>query len=330
MRLKTYSAPTMAKAMDQVRRDLGDDAIIVSTRSTGGGRGVSITAALEEANGIDEQIFQSWDAEPREPADRVSEIGEALAFHGIPTWLRERMMRAIGEIADEDADIALGGVIDATIPFQPLIETQQHAPLMFVGPPGAGKTIACAKAIFRARRAGRAVTAVTTDTRRAGAVEQLEAFTRILDVSLTVAEGAGALAAALEKANGSLAIIDTAGSNPLNEEEMQTLATLARAARSEPVLVLPAGGDNDESAEHARVFAAVGTRRLIASKLDLSRRYGAPLTAAAGAKLALAGVSISPEIADGFASINPVSLARLLLPGQTATLAAQQRKEDWP
>ena len=330
MRLKTFSAPTMAKAMDQVRRDLGEDAIIVSTRSGTGGRGVSITAALEEANGIDEEVFRNWESAAPQPPDRATEISDALTFHGIPTWLRDRMLRCIDEGCEHDAEIALGDAIDATISFQSLIESELRTPLMFVGPPGAGKTVACAKAIFRARRAGRAVTAITTDTRRAGAVEQLEAFTRILDVPLAVADAAGALTEMLQKANGNLVIIDTAGSNPLNERDMQQLATLVRAARSEPVLVLPAGGDSVESTEHARVFAAVGAKRLIATKLDLSRRYGAPLTAAAGARLALAGVSISPEIADGFATINPVSLARLLLPQETADLAAPQRKEEWP
>ncbi len=96
MRLKTFTAPTMAKAMDQVRRELGEDAIIVSTRSGTGGRGVSITAALEEANGIDEEVFRNWDCDaaaatrPRRRNQRRTDLprhpGLAARSHAALHW----------------------------------------------------------------------------------------------------------------------------------------------------------------------------------------------------------------------------------------------------
>ncbi|MGB8843020.1 MAG: GTP-binding protein, partial [Aliidongia sp.] len=47
MRLRTLIAPTMGQAMDMLRRELGDDAIIVSTEHTD--HGIKIVAALEES-----------------------------------------------------------------------------------------------------------------------------------------------------------------------------------------------------------------------------------------------------------------------------------------
>ena len=45
MRLKLYRAPAMAEAMARIRAELGNDALILSTRRVGDG--VEVTAALE-------------------------------------------------------------------------------------------------------------------------------------------------------------------------------------------------------------------------------------------------------------------------------------------
>ncbi len=50
MRLKSFTASTMAEAMEMVRQELGDDAIIVSTQRAGGVKGFRVTAALEPAD----------------------------------------------------------------------------------------------------------------------------------------------------------------------------------------------------------------------------------------------------------------------------------------
>ena len=48
MKMKTYIAPTMSEAMDQLRHELGENAILVSTQRLGAGAGVRLTAAIEE------------------------------------------------------------------------------------------------------------------------------------------------------------------------------------------------------------------------------------------------------------------------------------------
>ncbi len=330
MRLKTYSAPSMAKAMAQVREELGEDAIIVSTRSGPGGRTVWLTAAIEEAPEADDGgLFDGWrdDDEAPAPASAGSLIGDALAFHGVPGWLRERAGRLLADRRDAEPAVVLAGAFDRLLSFEPLDEKRQTAPVMLVGAPGAGKTIACAKLLLRAKRAGRPVVAVGADARRAGALEQLQAFTRILDVPLIAADGRKALQAALAQAAGALAIIDTAGVNPFRDQDVAELSALITAARAEPLLVTPVGADVVETAEQAQIFAALGARRFLASKLDLSRRFGAMLAAAAAGPLAIAGVGISGDVADPFAALTPHALARLLLPPADATSETPSRKE---
>jgi flagellar biosynthesis protein FlhF len=331
MRLKTYSAPSMAKAMAMVREELGEDAIIVSTRSGPGGRTFWLTAAIEEPpDAEDGNPSDDWGEDDAAGGGAVGaggRIAEALTFHGVPAWLRERLSRLIADRCDADPATILAAAIDRLLAFDALDERRQAAPLMLVGPPGAGKTIACAKLLFRAKRAGRPVVALSADARRAGAVEQLEAFTRILGVPLLAVDGPQALRAALMKTAGALAIIDTAGTNPLREADMAELSALITAARAEPVLVAPVGADVIETAEQAQIIAALGVRRLLATKLDLSRRFGAMLAAAAAGPLAIAGVGVSGEVADTFSPLTPHALARLLLPQEEAVSLTPTPKE---
>lgn len=333
MRLKTYCAGSMAEAMHLVRKDMGRDAIIVATHQEAPGAEVQVTAAIETDEDDGEQFLSGW-ADAGEDADGSAESGEfgrgggdgsllhrELRYHGVPAELASRLSRLGARFSSGDPVMALAGALDEVFTFSPLADLPLSRPLMLVGPPGAGKTIAAAKLMMRARRAERPFAAVTTDTRRAGGVEQLQAFTAILGAELTAGDEAEALSAALAAAGERELYIDTAGANPYETEELETLRAQVRSLRAEPVLVLPAGSDPLEAADIARAFASVGARRMIATRLDMSRRFGSLLAAAAAGGLAFAGVGISPFVADGLAALNPLSLARLLLPATAAAAA---------
>jgi flagellar biosynthesis protein FlhF len=309
MRLKTFTALSTSDAMRLVRDEMGDEAIILSTRRSG--RMVCITAALEDTAADDNMAME--EAVPA--ADRLA---ETLAFHGVPADIIDRLRREAMAIAVDDPVLALAGALDAVFEFHPLPDDAidgDDRPIMLVGPPGVGKTVTVAKLAARAALKGRAVEVVTTDTRRAGGIEQLAAFMRLIGADLKTASGAQTLVDAVAPAPAGAAIyIDSAGSNPFDEAEMRELAALADAVNAETVLVLAAGSDTRESAETACRFAAIGARRLLATRLDIARRIGGILTAADAAHLKFCDVSVTPHIADGLNPINPVSLARLILP----------------
>lgn len=335
MRLKTYCAGSMAEAMQLVRRDMGRDAIIVATHQAAPGREVEVTAALE-ADDQDDLLFghdTGVDGGRNDPNGCVSADSDGLplqrdlGYHGVPAALCERLIRLGASFSTADPVMALAGALDEVFDFAPLAEQPPSRPVMLVGPPGAGKTIVAAKLMMRARRAGRAFAAITTDTRRAGGVEQLQAFTEILGTELVATDDETDLATAVQAAAAGELYIDTAGINPYDDGDLEALRTLVRSARAEPVLVLPAGGDPMEAAEFARAFASVGARRMIVTRLDMTRRFGSLLAAAAAGRLTFADVGISPFVADGLAAVNPVSLARLMLPpaGANAMEASEQR-----
>lgn len=311
MRLKTFSAPTMAQAMDLVRRELGQEAIIVSCQRGPDGGGARVTAAVEEDPFEGPLYSQHHDDEPN-PSDEA--IRQALTFHGTPPRLMERLLDAADSFTADDPMRAFAEALDAEFLFMPLSEGGER-PLMLVGPPGVGKTITTAKLAARARLAGQSVCLITTDTRRPGGVEQLQALGRVLGVRPHVAADAKALRSVLKRHAGKGPVfIDTTGINPFSDSEMDALADLAAAAAAEPILVLSAGADAMEAAEMAAAFASLGTQRLLVTRLDLARRLGSILAAADAAHLRFCDVSVTPGVEDGLSAINPISLARLMMP----------------
>ncbi|MEQ8813726.1 MAG: hypothetical protein RLO51_05370 [Thalassobaculum sp.] len=312
MRLKTFTAPSMAEAMQLVKAHLGADAIIVSTQKGDGGLGIRITAAIEAVE--DEDHYDQYD----DGADPLDEIAEALAHHNVPGELADKLTRSAGSLDADDPLLALAGALDQHFKFQPL-PTGGKRPMVLLGMPGAGKTVTTAKLATRAVMNRRPVSVITTDTQRAGGYEQLHAFTRLLEVDLQQADGPAALQDAVTAARpGSLILIDCAGGNPFDADDAARQRRLIAGIEAEVVLVMAAGGDALEAAELAQAYAAMGARRLLATRLDIARRLGGLLSAASAGRLAFSEVGIGASVADGLAPLNPVSLARLLLPKYAA------------
>jgi flagellar biosynthesis protein FlhF len=290
MRLKLYRAPAMAQAMARVRAELGEDALILATRRVGDG--VEITAALEPE-----------DQPPPPPLVEADPARlAALEFHGITNPVLAAL---------RDGDLAT--VLAGAIPFAALPLGQQ--PLLMVGPPGAGKTLTVARLATRLVMAGSAPMVITADGQRAGAIEQLAAFTRLLGISLIVACHPVTLGRALtRRPPAATVLVDTPGCDPFDPTQVEELTALAAAISGAMVLVLPAGLDPAEAADLARGFAAAGANLLVVTRIDLAHRLGGVL-AAASAGLALTEAGIGPGAADGLLPITPEWLAARLLTG---------------
>ncbi len=289
MRLKLYRAPAMAQAMARVRAELGEDALILATRRVADG--VEITAALEPE-----------DQQPPPPLPPDPARLAVLEFHAIPTPMHAALRH--GDLAT---------LLAGTVSFAALPLGEQ--PLLLVGPPGAGKTMTVARLATRLVMAGSTPMVITADGKRAGAVEQLAAFTRLLGISLIVACHPVTLGRALtRRPPGSPVLIDTPGCDPFDPGQLEELAAFAAAVSGAMALVLPAGLDAGEAADIARAYAAAGARLLIATRLDLARRLGGVLAAAA-AGLALTEAGIGPGAVDGMLPITPEWLAARLLTG---------------
>jgi flagellar biosynthesis protein FlhF len=285
MRLKRFRAAGIADAMAQVRAELGSDALILSTRRVY--NGVEITAAL--------------DSEPELSKARCALLA-ALAWHGVPPELRPAL-------AHDDLETA----ISSALRFRLLPLVPNGRPVVLTGPPGAGKTLATVRLATRLVTSGNAPMVITTDTRRAGATEQLAAFTRLLSLPLFVVNHPMNVARALkQRRDGAPVLIDTTGVDPREPVQAEELMHLAKAADAHIALVLPAGLDTAEAAELAVAYAKCGATSLIATRLDVSHRLGGVVAAAAASGLSLAEAGVGAGAADGLVPFTPSLLAMRL------------------
>jgi flagellar biosynthesis protein FlhF len=285
MRLKTFRAAGMAAAMAQVRAELGPDALILNTRRSPDG--IEITAALEP------------EPEPlAAPPQRLTN----LTWHAVPADLHEAL--AHGDLPQALALALRFGAL----PLEP-----NEPPVMLAGPPGAGKTLTTVRLATRLAMRGTPPLVVTTDGKRAGASEQLAAFTRLLGIQLLVASNPVSLARALaQRRDGVPVLIDTAGTDPFDPGQAEELGQLATAAEARIALVLPAGLDPAEAADLATAYAALGATHLIATRLDAARRLGGVIAAAASSRLKLTEAGIGPGAADGLVPMTAALLAERL------------------
>jgi flagellar biosynthesis protein FlhF len=327
MRLKNYRAATIAEAMGLVRAELGAEALILSTRRVA--QGVEVTAALEpefegapplplppapRSGALRKPVEDETRPAPRPLPARIAAPHWApghgtLSWHGIPADIAHRLGGA--PLAEALADLLHFG----TLPL-----AAGGPPLLFAGPPGAGKTLTVARLATRLVMAGTLPLVITADGRRAGAAEELAAYTRLLGIQLVVASTPASLKRALHhRADSSPVLIDTTGVSPFAPPQMAQVAALGAAVAAIPILVLPAGQDPQEAADHAMAFAATGVRHLLPTRLDMARRLGSIVTAAVAGQMTLSEAGTGQGASDGLTRLTPEFLAHRLAPAATPT-----------
>lgn len=343
MRLRTFQAEDILSAMQLVRAEMGEDAIIVSTQKNGSGKGVTVTAAIDgedyapppaptpRTNGHNHILERPAPvASTRLNAGRapvalipdylIRDIELILHHHGITGSLSENLLASIRLLPkpDDDSTASIEAILSAAISslcdFAPIRFIDEGTKLILIGPPGAGKTLTTAKLASRAVTAGKRVTIVTTDTKRAGGMEQLAAFAAILDIDLKIATNRQELKLILSDCGSDERVfIDTAGANPYEFHELKELAEFAGLMEIKPVLVYPAGSDPSEASEIARAFSFLGVEQMVVTRTDAARRYGSVLTAAHGAGIAISHITGSEKVLGTFQEASPQNLASLLM-----------------
>ena len=353
MRLRTFTARDMPTAMKMVRDALGEDAIILSSDAQKGAKNVTVIAAVDPSEGLSspsplegpgrggghsvvtEKVRSPHPTSPSRGEELRSnnlifEIQSLLRFHNIPEHFIAKIVHkasskefvslsALHHIsANRDEKPLLRHVLEKILNdhfrYEPLSFTAPHAHIMLVGTPGIGKTLTTAKLATKLSMEKRPFAVFTTDNQRAGGVEQLQAFTDILQMPLYVTPTPEELAHALESLpEGTQALIDTAGCNPYDAHEVKALKKLTQQKNVESIMVLPAGGDASETIDIVEAFADLSIKRLLITRADTARRFGSIIAAAAAHKLAFCHIGTSASIVNSLEPMSGGVLAQLLL-----------------
>lgn len=308
MKLLTFKAANLRQAMALVRRELGDEATIVSTQTNPvSGEARIVAARQQDAN--DPRLGQVAMA----PEQRFDQVLETLLLHGVPMILADRLAQAAADMEPRTPIASLAGALALDFSFSPIDVTEDNQRLMLVGPPGSGKTLALVKLAARALMARRSVQILTTDLKRAGAVEQLSAFAKIMGQEVFITETADEMAQFMARIpKRTVVLVDSPGVNHCSATEMDNLFEFVNAAPAEPVLVLGAGMDAMEAADTAMAFGELGIKRMLFTRTDTTGRLGALLAAMESAGLAIAGTTGSADPIDGFFPVQASDLSDLL------------------
>lgn len=239
-------------------------------------------------------------------------LKDMLRAHDAPAPLCERLIQfAVATAPTVRLIERLASALANELRFPAIEDTLEKPVLLLLGPRGAGKTTLAAK--LAVRFGERDVLVVSTEPPDRAALAQIEEYTSVLGIPLTVAADAKNLKRIIAGADGRRIIIDTAGLGLEDTADREQLKPLIAAAGAETLLVIPADGPARQAATLGRTAATLAAHGFIATRLDQARRLGGMLAAADAGRLALVGTSITPHFAFGLRPISPEVLARRLL-----------------
>jgi len=304
MQLVSFIASTSQQAMTELRSELGEEAIIVTTQTLENGT-VRITGAVD-----DEDIDLADLLTPIDHQQDVDWLTSLSDFHEFPKASTIRFSCELHAIAASDPKVILKSLVRSSYRFDGL-QSDNGKPVLLSGPPGSGKTATVAKMAAMHVLADKPVDVLTMDTGRAGAVAQLTTLLDPLGIRPKVVSDPSHMPVILEDCSNDLVLIDSPGVNPNSSADLGGLSALVDHIGAELMLVMEAGRSPSDSAEIGSSYAALGAKRIIITKLDLTKRLGG-LLAAAESGLALCGAGIGPTIGDGMHPLTAEGLVRLL------------------
>ena len=209
---------------------------------------------------------------------------------------------------------ALSESLSQKLKFEP-IEAAPTRPVVLVGPPGAGKTAAVAKLATRALAVGYEALLISVDSERCGGAEQLRAMADRLGTPFETATTLQELSHLTKKARqaGQCVFVDAASASPMQPSDMRATERLVQEVGLEPILCMPADLRYEDLEDLGLGYAAIGTKRAIATRFDLTKRRASAVFALHKADMALAQISATPFITGGIALASAHRVAALLL-----------------
>lgn len=316
MRLKTITAESMPAAIRKVRDELGEDAIIVSSQQRAHGGGVRVTVAIDqELHPQENLLLEDHAAKPDFFIDDpLQTIKIALDFHRFPASLSEAILMPITRQKQGNPIELLAQSLSQVFKTTTLFSDQPQI-LMPVGVPGSGKTVSIAKIAAHAKAHHIPIQVISTDTLRAGGIDQLSILLNILELPVNIVSSPDQLKKIIKAKNKKcrLVIIDSPGINPFIVKDLNFLRDFVIASGATPLPVIPGGCDPEEAQDLASIFANLGAKMILPTKFDCAKRLGGVFAASYASHLAITEIGVSPHIMHGLHKPDYQFLAKVLL-----------------
>ncbi len=297
MRLKTLTAPTMPDALRLMKRELGPDAVILSTkkiRGTDGSPTLEITVAIDdEATPPPQTPAKVALTPPPQPAmphtntqqaaptsANMGNLGQTLAAHHLPPGTRHDWLDAIEKItsAGFDTTSAFAMMLGKKITLLPAAQQLPPGHIhVVIGPHGAGKTTFLCKLALQRQKSGANIGLLSFDDEKLGGFAPLESVARILgDQAYLITNEKDFQTAAKAIGKRHYLFIDTPGLNPHQPDVLETFRQkLGRFNLPLQVhLVVPASLNSADMNALPYAMRDFQPQSVIFTGLDTTRRYG--------------------------------------------------------
>lgn len=352
MQIKTYKSFSMQEAISQVKSEMGDDAVIISTREIKDHEYgmlakpmVEVTAAVE----YDDRLFkehvaplteepvwslpaQTTQSGPEEP-QLAAELGEINLM--LKTLLRSNGIQP--ERQDPVRDTLLGAGIKPTLVDLLLNKLGEEASLptvqtllakvirtaptpeqkvwTFVGTTGVGKTTTVAKIAARlSLQEKQRVAIVSLDTYRIGAVEQSRTYAKILDIPFKSATTAEEFKAALlQFKDCDVILVDTIGRSLFHSNYIPELKNYFADVDMCTFLLLPVATRDRELEQTTRLFSQLGIDRVIFTKTDEALMHGSIISHNLLFRTPIAYLTVGQRVPEDLETANAEYLVNLCL-----------------
>ncbi|WP_214849617.1 GTP-binding protein [Exiguobacterium sp. s193] len=343
MMVKKIIANSVGEAMELVKRDLGDEAIILNTRhvKVGGWFGLFAQKKVELVASVDENPSKEKKKERRPVVERPSRVNpeRTQAVPKVISFSSRRLpeeLQAYETILEEPAlhnraeqlhELLLSTFYKTNDPTQVQTEfltameqeiqvtsvTSRY--VLLTGPTGVGKTTTIAKlAAYYRLTEGKTVGLITTDTYRISAIEQLRTYAEIIDVPLHIAYNLSEFEQAKQQlADCDIVLIDTAGRNFLDEGYVTQLTARHDFADTDVFLVLSLTAKYRDLEQIRQRFTHVPLNGFIFTKADETTELWSIYGLAVEAKLPVLCITTGQEVPEDILWPSKADLSRMLM-----------------
>lgn len=350
--IKRYLVNTMPEAMEIIKRDLGPEAVIISSRwvKEGGWLGIlgpkklEVTAAVEhhaskkeaaqgesgliremaELKALLKKYAENSLHKEQEPPDSKlllkwqQVLQELEVSHEVTNQLLKGIAESAGLAARENEELFKETVQER---MARIFESAPNQSLssrifVFVGPTGVGKTTTLAKlAANLALFEQKKIALLTIDTYRIGAVEQLKTYGEILNVPVEAVLTPEELNQAVERhQDKDFILVDTAGRSSRNKRMLAELQSFLTVLHpAEVFLVMSCTTKNKDLLKIADDFKLLNYTKLIFTKADETTSLGSILNLASATSKPVAYVTTGQNVPDDIEACDPQKLVKLIL-----------------